>query len=287
MDLTARHLEVKVAGWGVFRRHWTYTCRSDEASWHLVDDDGRRKVRVDCRFRGLRTNGPKTKEPDAVPKDAVPQIFVEDSDDYSTLAVAQVGAWLDVGATFSNEEDLLPAAQKLLKAMRRERPREDRKKPLEPPFSSLDVDLEDVRRWHSRESILREDAWVSSHTPAPAKASVHDVRPPPPPSPSREITSFAWDDDGGSTVKLYLSLGQFVDELCSSDVAVRFSSGSVRVRVGDLTFERKLFAPIRPSKCGFKVNEERRVVVVSLRKKRKEEVWPSLVADVNADPCAA
>ena len=38
VDLTARHLTVKVAGWGVFRRHWAYTCRSDEASWHLVDD---------------------------------------------------------------------------------------------------------------------------------------------------------------------------------------------------------------------------------------------------------
>ena len=122
------------------------------------------------------------RRPDAVPKDAVKQLFLEDGDEYSTLAVAQVGAFLDVGATFSKEEDLLPSAQKLLKAMRRERPREDRKKPLEPPFSSLDVDLEDVRRWHSRESILREDAWGSSHTPAPAKASVHDVRPPPPPS---------------------------------------------------------------------------------------------------------
>ena len=102
-----------------------------------VDDDGRRKVRVDCRFRGLKTNGPKTKEPDAVPKDAVKQIFLEDQDDYSTLAVAQVGAWLDVGATFSNEEDLLPAAQKLLKAMRRERPRGDRKKPLAPLVVTL------------------------------------------------------------------------------------------------------------------------------------------------------
>ena len=38
VDLTAKHLMVKVAGWGVFRRHWAYTCRSDEASWHLVDD---------------------------------------------------------------------------------------------------------------------------------------------------------------------------------------------------------------------------------------------------------
>ena len=36
MELTARHLVVKVAGWGAFRRHWAYTCRSDEASWHLV-----------------------------------------------------------------------------------------------------------------------------------------------------------------------------------------------------------------------------------------------------------
>ena len=223
------------------------------------------------------------RRPDAVPKDAVKQIFLEDGDEYSTLAVAQVGAFLDVGATFSNEEDLLPAAQKLLKAMRRERPREDRKKPLEPPFSSLDVDLEDVRRWHSRESILREDAWVSSHAPSTKDTTVYEAPLPPPPSVSREITTFAWDDNG-STVKLYLSLGQFVDELCSSDVAVRFSSGSVRVRVGDLTFERKLFAPIKPSKCGFKVNEEKRVVVVALRKKRKEEVWPSLVADVNADP---
>ena len=112
--------------------------------------------------------------------------------------------------------------------------------------------------------------------------STQVVRPPPPPSISKEITTFAWDDNG-STVKLYLSLGQFVDELCSSDVAVRFSSQAVRVRVGDLTFERKLFAPIKPSKCSFKVNEERRVVVVSLRKKRKEEAWPAFAADVNAD----
>ena len=224
------------------------------------------------------------RRPDAVPKDAVKQIFLEDSDEYSTLAVAQVGAFLDVGATFSHEEDLLPSAQKLLKAMRRERPREDRKKPLEPPFSSLDVDLEDVRRWHSREAILREDAWVSSHAPSTkAAASVYEAPLPPPPSPSREITTFAWDEQG-STVKLYLSFGQFVEELVSSDVAVRFSSGSVRVRVGDLTFERKLFAPVKPSKCGFKVNEERRVVVVSLRKKRKEEAWPAFAADVNADP---
>ena len=37
VELTAKHLMVKVAGWGVFRRHWAYTCRSDEASWHLVD----------------------------------------------------------------------------------------------------------------------------------------------------------------------------------------------------------------------------------------------------------
>ena len=244
-------------------------------------------MRVDCRFRGLPVNGPKTKEPDAVPKDAVKQIFLEDQDDYSTLAVAQVGAFLDVGATFSNEEDLLPAAQKLLKAMRRERPREDRKKPLEPPFSSLDVDLEDVRRWHARESILREDAWVSSHTPSTkAAASVYEAPLPPPPSISKEITTFAWDD-GDKVVKLYLSLGQFVDELVSSDVAVRFSSGSVRVRVGDLTFERKLFAVIKPSKCTFKVNEEKRVVVVALRKKRKDEVWPAFAADVNADPCSA
>ena len=222
-----------------------------------------------------------------MPKDAVKQIFLEDQDDYSTLAVAQVGAFLDAGATFSNEEDLLPAAQKLLKAMRRERPREDRKKPLEPPFSSLDVDLEDVRRWHSRESILREDSWVSSHAPSTkTAASVSEAPLPPPPSISREITTFAWDEQG-STVKLYLSLGQFVDELVSSDVAVRFSSGSVRVKVRDLIFERRLFAPVKPSKCGFKVNEEKRVVVVTLRKKRKDEVWPSLVADVNADPCAA
>ena len=243
-------------------------------------------MRVDCRFRGLPTNGPKTKEPDAVPKDAVKQLFLENQDDYSTLAVAQVGAWLDVGATFSNEEDLLPAAQKLLKAMRRERPREDRKKPLEPPFSSLDVDLEDVRRWHSRESILRQDAWVSSHAPSTKDTTVYEAPLPPPPSISREINTFAWDEQG-STVKLYLSLGQFVDELVSSDVAVRFSSGSVRVRIGDLLFERKLFAPVKPSKCGFKVNEERRVVVVSLRKKRKEEAWAAFAADVNADPCSA
>ena len=285
--MTAKHLMVKVAGWGVFRRHWAYTCRSDEASWHLVDDDGRRKVRVDCRFRGLPTFGAKTKQPDAVPKDAVPQIFLEDGDEYSTLAVAQVGAFLDAGATFSHEEDLLPAAQKLLKAMRRERPREDRKKPLEPPFSSLDVDLEDVRRWHARESILREDAWVSSHTPSTkAAASVYEAPLPPPPSISKEITTFAWDD-GDKVVKLYLSLGQFVDELVSSDVAVRFSSQNVRVKVRDLIFERRLFAPVKPSKCGFKVNEERRVVVVSLRKKRKEEAWPAFAADVNADPCSA
>ena len=38
VELTAKHLMVKVAGWGVFRRHWVYTCRSDEASWHLVDE---------------------------------------------------------------------------------------------------------------------------------------------------------------------------------------------------------------------------------------------------------
>ena len=159
------------------------------------------------------------RRPDAVPKDAVKQLFLEDQDEYSTLAVAQVGAWLDVGATFSKEEDLLPAAQKLLKAMRRERPREDRKKPLEPPFSSLDVDLEDVRRWHSRESILREDAWVSSHAPSAKTDSVYAARPPPPPSISKEITAFAWDD-AGSTVKLYLSLGQFVEELVSSDQCI-------------------------------------------------------------------
>ena len=116
--------------------------------------------------------------------------------------------------------------------------------------------------------------------------STQVVRPPPPPSISKEITTFAWDD-AGSSVKLYLSLGKFVDELCSSDVAVRFSSGSVRVRVGDLTFERVLFAAIKPSKCTFKVNEEKRVVVVALRKKRKEEVWPAFAADVNADPCSA
>ena len=154
-----------------------------------------------------------------MPKNAVKQLFLEDGDEYSTLAVAQVGAWLDVGATFSNEEDLLPAAQKLLKAMRRERPREDRKKPLEPPFSSLDVDLEDVRRWHSREAILREDAWVSSHAPSTKDSTVYEAPLPPPPSPSREITTFAWED-AGSSVKLYLSLGQFVDELVSSDQCI-------------------------------------------------------------------
>ena len=116
--------------------------------------------------------------------------------------------------------------------------------------------------------------------------STQVVRPPPPPSISKEITTFAWDDMG-STVKLYLSLGQFVDELCSSDVSVRFSSQNVRVKVRDLIFERRLFAPVKPSKCGFKVHEERRVVVVSLRKRRKEEVWPAFAADVNADPCSA
>mgnify|MGYP001433620022 CR=1 FL=1 len=98
-------------------------------------------------------------------------------------------------------------------------------------------------------------------------------------------TTHAWDDLG-SSVKLYLSLGQFVDELVSSDVAVRFSSGSVRVKVRDLTFERKLFAAIKPSKCTFKVNEEKRVVVVALRKKRKDEAWAAFAADVNADPCS-
>ena len=131
-----------------------------------------------------------------------------------------------------------------------------------------------------------EDSWVSSHTRSTKDTSVYEAPLPPPPSPSREITTFAWDEQG-STVKLYLSLGQFVEELCSSDVAVRFSSQAVRVRVGDLAFERKLFAPVKPSKCGFKVNEERRVVVVSLRKKRKEEAWPAFAADVNADPCSA
>ena len=127
---------------------------------------------------------------------------------------------------------------------------------------------------------------MSSHTPSVKPDSVYEAPLPPPPSPSREITTFAWDDNGNS-VKLYLSLGQFVDELCSSDVSVRFSSGSVRVKVGDLVFARKLFAAIKPSKCSFKVNEEKRVVVVALRKKRKDEVWPAFAADVNADPCSA
>ena len=282
VDLTAKHLIVSVAGWGVFERHWAYTCRSDEASWHLLDDDGRRKVRIDCRFRGLPTNGPKTKAPDAVPRDAVTDVFVEDGDAYATLAVAQLGAFLDVGATFCEEAELLPAAQKLLKAMRRERPRADRASELVCPWSCLDVDLEDVRKWHLSASLLREDAWVSSQVKGAAPPYVE--RPSSIPSKSRELTTFAWDGADQGTVKLYLSLGPFLSELRASDVAVRFSSDKVRVRVRDLTFERKLFAAIKPSKCGFKVHADWLMVVVALRKKRKEVPWPAFAADVNADP---
>ena len=256
--------------------------RSDEASWHLLDDDGRRKVRIDCRFRGLPTNGPKTKAPDAVPRDAVTDVFVEDGDAYATLAVAQLGAFLDVGATFCEEAELLPAAQKLLKAMRRERPRADRASELVCPWSCLDVDLEDVRKWHLSASLLREDAWVSSQVKGAAPPYVE--RPSSIPSKSRELTTFAWDGADQGTVKLYLSLGPFLSELRASDVAVRFSSDKVRVRVRDLTFERKLFAAIKPSKCGFKVHADWLMVVVALRKKRKEVPWPAFAADVNADP---
>ena len=57
---------------------------------------------------------------------------------------------------------------------------------------------------------------------------------------------------------------------------------NVRVRVRELTFERKP-APVKPSKCGFKVHEERRCVVVSLRKKRKEGL-AFIATGVGADP---
>ena len=51
VDLTARHLEVK-RGLGVFRRHWAKG-RGDEASWHLVDDDGRRRFGSIVGFAGF------------------------------------------------------------------------------------------------------------------------------------------------------------------------------------------------------------------------------------------
>ena len=109
---------------------------------------------------------------------------------------------------------------------------------------------------------------------APAYASVEDV------------TTFAWDGADAPTVKLYLSLGTYLDgPLDASKVTVRFAATNVQVAVDGgsklLKFERNLFEKCSPSKCTFKVNEAKKVVVLGIKKKKKDLVWKTLQKDVN------
>ena len=114
----------------------------------------------------------------------------------------------------------------------------------------------------------------SRGTAAPTYSSVEDV------------TTFAWDGADAPTVKLYLSLGTYLDgPLDASKVTVRFAATNVQVAVDGgsklLKFERNLFEKCSPSKCTFKVNEAKKVVVLGIKKKKKDLVWKTLQKDVN------
>ena len=119
---------------------------------------------------------------------------------------------------------------------------------------------------------------------AAALAGLRDLDVAPVSGPVEPVTAFAWDGGDASTVKVYVTLA--VDVLDPADVAVRFEAQRVRVAVSvtgrTLVFERRLHAPVRPSKCTFKVLAAKRVVALGLRKKAKDVVWPKLEADVNA-----
>ena len=100
------------------------------------------------------------------------------------------------------------------------------------------------------------------------------------------MTTFAWDGADAPTVKLYLSLGTYLDgPLDASKVTVRFAATNVQVAVDGgsklLKFERNLFEKCSPSKCTFKVNEAKKVVVLGIKKKKKDLVWKTLQKDVN------
>ena len=137
VEVTARSCVVKVKGWGVWKRHWVYPCRVDESSWCLVDFDNRRRVQFTLHFRDLprESKDGQGKNPNAVPKNKVKQLFLEDEDEHFTLALAQASGFLDYGDRFMAEDDLLPDARKVLASMRRDRPRHERKQPLWQPWS--------------------------------------------------------------------------------------------------------------------------------------------------------
>ncbi|KAH8048816.1 glycosyl hydrolase [Aureococcus anophagefferens] len=159
---------------------------------------------------------------------------------------------------------------------------------------------EPIKRWYERERILVENAWCESHKEArplgssgyeetPPEAHKHPMAPPrafDPKSaalptapggasgaPVKDVTTFAWDGADAPTVKLYLSLGTYLDgPLDASKVTVRFAATNVQVAVDGgsklLKFERNLFEKCSPSKCTFKVNEAKKVVVLGIKKKK-------------------
>ncbi|KAJ1463197.1 hypothetical protein M885DRAFT_504787 [Pelagophyceae sp. CCMP2097] len=213
-------------------RHFVYDCRAAESSWCLEDVDGRRVVRLSLSFANLprKTADQKCGSVVVIDKASVVSLFHEDADELFTLATAQLVAFLDHGPRFVAEADLRCDAAALLRALRRDRPRQRRSEPLLPKFSDAESRAEDrhaqrigaefvpgepVRQWYARAAITRDDDWAASQGPAD---DAHASRPievdgPPPPAdgetrglaaadaPASEaprdgpvaITTFAWD----------------------------------------------------------------------------------------------
>ncbi|KAH8093663.1 hypothetical protein JL720_4813 [Aureococcus anophagefferens] len=124
---------------------------------------------------------------------------------------------------------------------------------------------------------------------APTSSAASAAAPRAPRRRGRTRRSRTWRRSPGAdapTVKLYLSLGTYLDgPLDASKVTVRFAATNVQVAVDGgsklLKFERNLFEKCSPSKCTFKVNEAKKVVVLGIKKKKNHLVWKTLQKDVN------
>lgn len=324
VDLSTKTVSVKVAGKNLaWTRHFDYDCLPGKSTWSLVDVDNRRVVEMSLVFSNFPKETTRTETNKTLERTKkIQRLFVEDEDRLFTLALAQVCARLEYGDRFMQECDLLPEAADIIDTMRGKNNKSSL--PQSAFSSSKEEDTELIKTWYARSTIQEERAWIDSPRripEIPKRESVakddHDLllrptdgaRGPPVKTATTSsdplvdatprdlfgdavkltttINTFAWDD-GGSSVKVYLSLP--VDNLVVENVAVRFRPDRLLVQVKKddtlFCFDTSLFQAVVPTKCSFKVVTHKKVVSLSLRKQIKNTRWSSLARDVNAQDTA-
>ncbi|KAH8085491.1 hypothetical protein JL720_7476 [Aureococcus anophagefferens] len=295
VDVTAKYASVKIEGFGEWRRHWAYPCRPDVSSWSIVDLDGRRRVQFTVYLNGLPKDEQNQKNPDVIDHKKVTGIFLEDKDDLFTLALAQAAARLDYGDRFMTEDELIEDSKRILNSMRRDRPRHERKQPLYRPWSDQEQQEvaiyaegappgfdphEPIKRWYERERILVENAWCESHKEArPLGSSGYEETPPEahkhPMAPPR-----AFDPKSAALPTAPAARRRAGQGRAPAAPPSRRADVLGGLRGGGAAGAAARRRTRRPSKCTFKVNEAKKVVVLGIKKKKKL-VWKTLQKDVN------